>query len=276
MSSLAEKLRTRKVRRPQGVVLYEGPSQLDGKPIIVILVGLARRSKNPKTGNMLQTHILRRDVDPIRAKLEGKDSTICGDCPHRELGTCYVNVTQAPLAVWRAWKKRKYPRFNVRKHAALFVGRFLRLGSYGDPAAVPLAVWTEVCGLVEGWTGYTHQWAVCDRGLARYCVASCDTPADREAALAAGWRTFRIRTAEQPLLPGEFVCPASAEAGKRLTCEECRACSGTKAGGRNATPAIIFHGPRIAGDWRAKRFEGYQAQHDEGGRFVRLSLATVN
>ena len=56
--------------------------------------------------------------------------------------------------------------------------------------------------------------------------------------------------AEQPIDAGEFVCPASAEAGKRKTCAECKACSGAKLGGRNASPVIVVHGL----DWKTKKY----------------------
>ena len=41
-------------RKPQGVVLYRGPSLLNGRRIVVVATGLCRMSKNPKTGNMVQ------------------------------------------------------------------------------------------------------------------------------------------------------------------------------------------------------------------------------
>src|SRR5262245_54038294 len=52
--------------RPNGVVLYRGPSLLNGKPIVCVAVGLTRRSKNQKTGGAIQTYILGDDgLDPI-------------------------------------------------------------------------------------------------------------------------------------------------------------------------------------------------------------------
>jgi hypothetical protein len=265
----------RQGRKPQGVVLYTGPSLLDGSPIVVVAVNLARRSKNPKTGNMVGTYILADNGDdPILALKTGGDKAVCGDCPHRG-GTCYVNVTQAPLSIYRAVQAGTYPNFNARKHLRLFDGRFIRLGSYGDPAAVPLTVWKPLLGVAKGWTGYTHQWRSCDPELARYCMASVDTPRQREEAIALGWRTFRVRLADQPLEEGEFACPASKEAGYRLTCEECRACSGAKDGGKNASPAIVFHGPEIAGNWKLRLFERTVARlQDEETR--RFSLPTLN
>jgi hypothetical protein len=73
--------------KPNGVILYRGPSLLDGKRIVVVATGLARRSKNPKTGNLVQTYILAdQGEDPIRAWLNGGDESICGTCPPRRAG----------------------------------------------------------------------------------------------------------------------------------------------------------------------------------------------
>ena len=41
-----------------GIVLWEGPSRLDGSPIVVIAVGLKASSTNTKTGGMLQTYVV--------------------------------------------------------------------------------------------------------------------------------------------------------------------------------------------------------------------------
>ena len=38
-----------------GVILYEGPSMLDGAPIVVIATGIRTGSTNVKTGAMIQT-----------------------------------------------------------------------------------------------------------------------------------------------------------------------------------------------------------------------------
>jgi hypothetical protein len=271
----------RRVRgRPQGLVLYRGPSLLDGKPIVCVAVGFARRSRNAKTGRrFLQTFILRSDVDPVQAHARGRDSSVCGDCVHRTDGTCYVNITQAPLSVWRAFKRNAYPRFSHHQHARLFKGRLIRLGAYGDPACVPLSVWDSVVPLCEGRTGYTHAWRSCDPAYAAYCMASCETPDDRQEAMGRGYRTFRVRTASQGLEPGEFECPASEEQGRRLSCEQCGACWGND-GGRRACPSVRFHGPRIAGDWRARRYEHriglLMAREAELADARRVGLTVVN
>jgi hypothetical protein len=263
--------------RPNGVILYRGPSLLDSKPIVAVAVGLVRKSKNAKTGpGTVSTYILADDGEnPVEAVKSGRDASICGYCPHRG-GTCYVNVTQAPVAIYRPAQAGKYPRFSLRRHAKLFRGRYVRLGSYGDPAAVPLSVWEKVCGLAGHWTGYTHQWRTCPAGYARFCMASVETPAERQQAIAMGYRTFRVRLANEPVENGEFVCPASKEAGKRLTCEQCKACSGSMSGGNNATPVVIFHGPDIANNFMLRKYVQTLAQiHAEEAKAGRVPLPTV-
>ncbi len=259
-STVTVRVQPKKVKQPKpnGVILYRGRSLLNGERIVVVATGLVNKSDNPKTGRMIQTYILHDRVDPMTAKMKGLDEAVCGDCPHRA-GSCYVNVVQGPLSVFKALKRGRYPKYNHARHARYFAGRKLRLGTYGDPAAVPLAVWEGLAPLVSAWCGYTHQWRSCDPGLARFCMASCDTAGQLHEAWARGWRTFRVRRADEPLQAGEFTCPASAEAGKRLTCEECKACSGAKSGGRNASPSIIFHGSRIADNWSRRVFERVQA-----------------
>jgi hypothetical protein len=272
-------VRARK-RKPQGVVLYRGPSLLNGRRIVVVATGLCRKSKNPKTGNMVQTYILLDRTDPISAVQTSRDEAICGDCPHRgtdgKLGSCYVNLIQGPVGVYKAVREGNYPKFNQGKHLHLFRERVVRLGSYGDPAAVPIQVWETILSVAKHWTGYTHQWRRCSPAYSRFCMASVETPRQREEAMAKGYRTFRVRLAHQPILPGEFVCPASPEGGHRLTCEQCKACSGAKAHDSNASPAIIVHGSEIGGGWKRRIYERTMArlemQESQAGR---IPLMTV-
>ena len=125
---------------------------------------------------------------------------------------------------------------------------------YGDPAAVPLSVWEAVCRLASGWTGYTHRWADCDQGLARYCMASVDTTRQQEEAAGAGWRTFRVRLPDEPVLQGEKVCPASKEGRRRKKCDGCLACNGAREGDTRDSIAIVFHGSSIARNYALRMF----------------------
>lgn len=233
-------------------VFYHGPSALDGSPIVAIATGLdARGSRNDKTGKLIQTWIMRADVAPHVAVHTGQDESVCGTCPHRgtivdgkNVGrSCYVKVFQAPLSVFKTFEAGKYQHATPEEASELLRGHLVRLGSYGDPAAVPFDVWERMLQHIAAKTGYSHQWRTCDPRFARYCMASCDTAEDFAAATAAGWRTFRVRLADEALQSREIVCPASEEAGKRTSCSECRACGGTSAKAR-VNIAIVAHGAK--------------------------------
>lgn len=226
-----------KPRKPglKAGILWAGPSPIDGAPIVCVLtVG----SKNSKTGAMAQTWILRSDIHPVDALKTGEDASICGTCPHRprELGelalsklyrTCYV-ATMAPSAVYKAFKQGKYPMLNLEETAELLRARSLRLGSYGDPAMIPLEVWRTVtrnCAI----TGYTHRWRECDTAYADICMASCETLLDIARATEKGYRVFYASPNPEPRTLDNRVlatCPASKEAGKRTTCANCLSCGG--------------------------------------------------
>lgn len=227
-----------------GAILYHGPSLLNGRPIVAIATGLFRPSSNEKTGPMVQAWILDATEEPHVAAKSGNDSSVCGGCRHKPTNdaTCYVRVGDAPLSVYRAWKEGGYPQ--PKDLGALMAGRKLRIGAYGDPAAVPFEIWEACLSQAEGHTAYTHQWHVADPRLQTIAMASCDDVGDFVHAQSLGWRTFRIRSeVTDPLLEREIVCPAAPEAGKKTACAYCRICSGTE-GKARANVAIVVHGSK--------------------------------
>tara|TARA_R110000868_G_scaffold408054_1_gene690195 strand:- start:314 stop:1060 length:747 start_codon:yes stop_codon:yes gene_type:complete len=231
------------MKRPSGIIIYRGPSQIDGAPIVAILTGIDGKARNRKTGLVLQTWIMRDDVAPHVALKTGQDASVCGDCIHRPAngGACYVRVFQAPLVVWKAAQRGVYAQAaDLNEIASVAAGRIVRLGSYGDPAAVPVAIWRALVSGAAAHTGYTHQWRNAP-GLADLCMASADSPEEAALAQAQGWRTFRVRAPYEPVMAREFVCPASKEAGAKTDCAACRACGGT-ASKAKASPVIIAHG----------------------------------
>ena len=251
----------------KSAIIYRGPSMIDGQPIIAVATGLSG-SGNRKTGDMVQTWIIRDDMSPSEAVNSGADASICGDCPHRGKvvdgknieRSCYVLEFQAPASIYRSIQRGNVPeQFSREQLNAIGSGRIVRLGAYGDPAAVPVDVWHHLLRDSAGHTGYTHQWRDLDKRTSRfqanklkqYCMASCDTADEQQAAVTAGWRTFRVRTRNSGILPGEVSCPASEEAGKKLTCEQCLACGG--ADGRRGTITIIAHGSTARAKHALKR-----------------------
>jgi hypothetical protein len=233
-------------------IIYQGPSLLDGKPIVVIAIDSAR---NKKTGHMVQTYIMRADIDPRDASKSGEDYSICGSCPHRGTATddvdakqakarsCYVLLGQGPLIAYRSFLKGIYP--NVSGHSAIAAigkGKLVRLGTYGDPAAVPSYIWESLISEAQGHTAYSHQASV--QGAAfmpSYMMQSADTLNDAQAAWANGRRTFRIVRDVADIVKGsEILCPASKEAGKRTTCAQCKLCGGASIAAKSI--AIPAHG----------------------------------
>lgn len=151
----------------RGAIVYRGPSLLTGAPIIAAVTGLDGGSANPKTGPMAQAWILRADRPPMAAVRDGSDDAICGTCALRGDGAfgraCYVSPWLGPNNVWKALPVYLEPTW--ADLPALVAGRSVRLGAYGDPAAVPVEVWQAVLRGAAGWVGYTHAWRTCDRRL---------------------------------------------------------------------------------------------------------------
>ena len=227
---------------PTGYVIWRGPSALDGAPIVVIAT---LQSRNRKTGRMVQTWIMREDIEPHTAQKTGEDVSVCGGCPQRPSlgGACYVATAQAPLSVWRTYHAGKYPYLSDAddiSELAGTIGARVRAGSYGDPAAVPLHVW-ERFGVR---TGYTHQWRSFP-GLRGLIMASVDSVGEASEASEAGWRYFRVRPAGASLIPGEIDCPSE----RGVKCIDCGLCSGARLGAKNIS--IEEHGFRIKSSKRS-------------------------
>jgi len=247
-----------------GFVLYRGPSEIDAQPIVCIATGLQTGGSNKKTGHMVQVYILRGDMNPLQAVQTGDDAAICGDCPHRGRividpttglrrnveRSCYVTLMHGPRVVWDAYQRGIYPDVPLTKARKLLARRVIRLGAYGDPGAVPMKVWEVALDQVQELSGYTHLWRKFPL-LSAFCMASCDSEADREEAKALGFRTFRVRGKDDPKLKGEGMCPASEELGKAVQCAQCLLCGGARSKAK-ADITIIAHGTGAGHYERAK------------------------
>jgi hypothetical protein len=106
----------------------------------------------------------------------------------------------------------------------------VRIGSYGDPAAVPTRVWAELVRYAKNWTGYSHAHKTCDQDLRRYCMASCDNTDEYDDALSRGWRPFLV-VPEGQEGPGEdaILCPATRGLSN---CAKCMLCKGSSVNAR--------------------------------------------
>ena len=219
-----------------GYIVYEGPSQLDGSPIVVIINKIKAASKNAKTGALVQSFIIRSDVNPVEALKTGDDAAICGHCIHRPslaaytgAPPCYVNVGRSVASVYKAYKRGSYTKASPGEVALYLMGLKLRIGTYGDGAAAPIDVWQELTQFTADHVGYSHQWlnpSFDHQAWSKLVMASADTIDEAAQANLYGMRVFRVSIGTDKQ-SGEVSCPASAESGKKTTCENCMLCAGT-------------------------------------------------
>jgi hypothetical protein len=223
----------------KGAVVWEGPSLLDGGPVALIVP--LGKYVNRKTGSVVQSYIMRSDVSPTDAARDGADESVCGDCTHRHHtgGACYVNLGHGPWNIWKAYKRGNYGAVDDRFFDAI-EGRMLRLGAYGDPAAVPTDVWQMLADVCGSHIGYTHQWRRQEaQSLRHLCMASVDNAFQDVEAKEMGWRTFRVAASAQPLDDRDFQCVNET---RGTNCADCGACYGAREG-RAVQPASVWVRP---------------------------------
>jgi hypothetical protein len=211
-----------------GYVVWEGASLIDSSPIVLILTGFVNPTSNRKTGSqMIQSWILSQNYVPTYAAKHGFDRSICGDCPLKlnETGSCYVNLL-TPNNIYRSYIAGKYPKFSEKELAILQHYHYpIRLGSYGDPTAVPLEVWEPIILASGKHTGYTHRHKNCDFRWQKYLMASVETEVDAKQSQNKGWRTFRIIAPDAALSDNEILCRHTED--DRIDCSKCLLCDGS-------------------------------------------------
>jgi hypothetical protein len=227
----------------RSLVIWRGPSRYDGEPVRAVLtLEKNPRKANRKTGPMAQLFILRDDIAPHTAQKCGADRSVCGECPFRPAlnGGCYVTTFHGPASTWRATRSNPVARWPEVSRA--LEGRSLRLGAYGDVAALPPEVVSALYGAVQGRvTGYTHGHRLLGMEgvshLRTSCMLSVETEAQAASAHAAGWRTFRGRPEGAPLMRSEIECPNES---RGISCADCLLCCGASKGARSVS--IPVHG----------------------------------
>jgi hypothetical protein len=235
----------------------------------------------------------------------GDDASACGACELRPAAVarakargeqapdpCYV--LNGPPDVAAAIVAGAYPVATLDEatdyvRAMLARNRIagVRGGSWGDPAAAPVAVHAALHEAIHAdgqrrrvlhpdgverravWTCYSRTWeyapavALPWRGLA---MASAHTPAEARRALAEGWRPFVVVDGRRASAVADAValvtdepglhCPASNERDLDATCSTCGACDGARTSsdyydvGRpdpRGAVVILSHGPANRG-----------------------------
>jgi hypothetical protein len=209
----------------KGAVIYDGPSRINGKPIVALL---QYESDNAKTGNTPQVWILPK-MDPNLARRTGGDVCVCGGCIFSRNNGCYVSG-RALDAVWRSYQSGR--NYSDRRHAQWWYKRerppTTRIGSYGDPVAVPIEVWEWLSSLPgeNEILGYTQEWKNPRAdGYQKFCMASTKSRKESELAELMGWRYFRVATpGDEGLAERQIVCPHVED--DQNACKGCQLCTG--------------------------------------------------
>lgn len=222
-------------RKPKGYILHRGT--INGQRFAAIVT---LKTDNRKTGDMSQIWFVLEDIHPVKAVASGIDAkTICKGCPFASGNGCYVNVGQAPLAVWKGFHRGIYPDAHPYQYAEIFNGRKVRFGAYGNPTLLPIAKVKAIAEASRGWTGYFHDWRgnPMAHAYSAYFMASTETESSRRLANAIGFRTFHV----SPTKPVDAIeCLSDA---KGLTCAQCKLCSGLYKG-RQPSVWINPHGAK--------------------------------
>lgn len=217
------------------------------------VVNVQSGSKNSKTGDGVQIFILPKSWI-INGKQEmSNDAASCMDCIHSKSknSSCYVRKGFAEYGLKSKVNSlhKMYVSGNIdyKEVAELPVieakklkGKFVRFGAYGEPVLLGHTVTEQIAGLAANFTGYTHQWHIPQYEWSKeYFMASVETDALMEKANNKGFRTFRVRTKKDAISKSEIACPASKEAGRKVTCNNCLLCKGSSSKAKNIT--IIKH-----------------------------------
>lgn len=194
-------------------------------------------SSNSKTGNVIQQWITpkdwERDKGDGREKIDLKESSdACNECPLMQ--TCYVKKGFPAMGLISSSKSKNHETLHWYRVPERFKDKFIRFGAFGEPVLTgydETKLLTELC---KNWTGYTHQWRNLDYHWSNeYFMASVEDDKGKREANALGYRTFRVGSNVDEMLHDEVLCPASKEAGRKATCEQCGLCKGKASKAKN-------------------------------------------
>lgn len=229
------------------MILFKGPSVLDpATRIVVIATGFDRPSANQKTGGMLQVYTLVESLHPMDAIRVGLVSAICGDCPL--IGDiCYLQIHKDINKVYNCYKRGGYRYVeSIEEIEHLFFNKRVRLGAYGDPAAIPGFIIEAILKYAKAYTSYTHNGQY-NPVVAELSQASVESAKQAKDWQAKGYKTFRIKLDSEPLVEDEIACPN--EKRPDIQCRDCLLCDGQK-----ANIAVNVHGAKS----KVMAFEKYK------------------
>lgn len=209
-------------------------------------------STNIKTGPMIQIWIMPSNLHPVESRRTGHDATLqCQGCPYASNQGCYVSPLPL-MQIWRVYQSGDYETVTMGspEWSTLFDGASVRLGAYGNPSMLPLAMLEDICSRAYMHTGYFHDWHLMPASLAksygRFLMASCE-PSNVAFARNLGLRTFTA-VSEAPLDRSIGIECLADKSG--LQCIDCGLCDGTQWSNKRSKPLpsvwIKAHGYQVA------------------------------
>jgi hypothetical protein len=158
-----------------------------------------------------------------------------------------VRLEQAPTGIFKAYEAGRYELVTSPEAVELVRGRALRIGAYGDSAALPIGVVRPLAAAADVETNYTHAAgyapARADR-LGAFTMASADSIEQARDYWARGLRTFRVSNRYElrdgvlrvlDIQAGEGQCPKTID--KSVQCVGCGLCDGNRRGLRGSIVA---------------------------------------
>jgi len=226
----------------KNVVLYDGPSPINGENIVVI--AQMGGTDNSKIGGLIQVWILLKDVHPWTAIKDGRDKAICGNCPHRynpvtKKRSCYV-MAMPIIAIHNSYMRGNVLTWVTIKNNPKLLNQFIMLvikaggfrwGAYGDPATIPPQIFEEVTGLFDPDQienlGYTHQFrAKFAHFYKGKFMASADSLKIAKRLQAKGWNTYSVMPHDYSERFPEPELGDRCQGGKITNCQKCGLCDG--------------------------------------------------
>lgn len=179
-------------------------------------------SRNRKTGD-IPTQYVGATRDETLSSCNG-----CALSPNGEVGGCYAwsgNVSRGANSVRKATAKGRPSTLQAALARTPRSARCVRFGAIGDPARLKREILLADLALARtnGFKvlAYTHHWREepLTGGLNKELLASCETSAQVDQALAEGWL---VALAGPVSAPGLVTCPNYAR--PEIQCNRCGLC----------------------------------------------------
>ena len=179
-------------------------------------------SQNSKTGPMAQLWI-------YDATTAAPTEANCGTCELKTSKNAYGHSCYAarlrPMRTMLERCRNKQPNLWAAVASLRRNCMPLRLGAFGDPAAIPPEYTKALVSAARFSLGYTHDWFNRrSEHLRGVCQASVESDADMRVAHLFAWKTFRVGSGPD-MFHSEVHCPGQLH---KRTCLECQRCDGKR------------------------------------------------